>query len=189
MENDPPPAPGSLKRSLFPTLLNEVENKGTQGVRVRLRRGTSSNHFHCPVPRSSSHIGPRFFLPSEKSALELFRVGGAVHAIFWLFESSLAPDFSSFCSDDLDILVKFCTPSSFFFEDFPRLKVKIRKNPRVRKNFVSAILGPEMAAPILWTPGKMRSFCRKTHVHKIPRFRGGSADFIFMGARTKSLFF
>ena len=33
------------------------------------------------------------------------------------------------------------------------------------------------------------SFCRKTHVHKIPRFLGGflggggSADFIFMGAR------
>ena len=58
--------------------------------------------------------------------------------------------------------------------------------------FVSAILGPEMAAPILWTPGKMRSFCRKTHVHKIPRFGGGGyfgflggggADFIFMGAR------
>ena len=57
--------------------------------------------------------------------------------------------------------------------------------------FVSAILGPEMAAPILWTPGKMPSFCRKTYVHKIPRFRGGgifwvwgggSADFIFMGA-------
>ena len=61
-------------------------------------------------------------------------------------------------------------------------------------NFLSASLGPEMAAPILWTPGKMRSFCRKNHVHKIPRFRGegvfwvlggggGSADFIFMGAR------
>ena len=59
---------------------------------------------------------------------------------------------------------------------------------------VSAILEPETAAPILWTPGKMRSFCRKTYVHKIPRFRGGgilglggggggSADFIFMGAR------
>ena len=58
---------------------------------------------------------------------------------------------------------------------------------------LSAILGPEMAAPILWTPGKMRPFCRKNHVHKIPRFRGGvfwvlgggggSADFIFMGAR------
>ena len=27
--------------------------------------------------------------------------------------------------------------------------------------FVSAILGPEMAAPILGTPGKMRPFCRK----------------------------
>ena len=58
----------------------------------------------------------------------------------------------------------------------------------VSVKFLSAILGPEMAAPILWTPGKMRSFCRKTHVHKIPRFfggfwGGGSADFIFMGAR------
>ena len=38
---------------------------------------------------------------------------------------------------------------------------------------------------------KLRSFCRKTHVHKIPRFGGGyfafwgggSAHFIFMGAR------
>ena len=60
--------------------------------------------------------------------------------------------------------------------------------------FLSAILGPEMGASILWTPGKMRSFCGKNHVHKIPRFRGGgvfwvffwgggSADFIFMGAR------
>ena len=33
--NDPPPAPGNLKRSLFPTLLNEVQNQGTQGVRAR----------------------------------------------------------------------------------------------------------------------------------------------------------
>ena len=33
--NDPPLVPGSLKRSLFPTLLNEVQNKGTQGVRAR----------------------------------------------------------------------------------------------------------------------------------------------------------
>ena len=52
---------------------------------------------------------------------------------------------------------------------------------------LSAILGPEMAAPILLTPGKTRSFCRKNHVRKIPlRFffgGGGSADFIFMGAR------
>ena len=41
-------------------------------------------------------------------------------------------------------------------------------------------------------PEKMRSFCKKNHVHKIPCFRGGGvflgflgggADFIFMGAR------
>ena len=33
--NDPPPAPGSLKALLLPPLLNNVENKGTQGVRAR----------------------------------------------------------------------------------------------------------------------------------------------------------
>ena len=62
----------------------------------------------------------------------------------------------------------------------------------VSVRFLSAILGPEMAAPILWTPGKMRPFCRKNHVHKIPRFRGGYFGFwgeggvpilFFMGAR------
>ena len=70
---------------------------------------------------------------------------------------------------------------------------KIRKILLVSVKFLSAILGPEMAAPIFWAPGKMRSFCRKNHVHKIPAFEGGgiwgfgkgggSADFIFMGAR------
>ena len=43
----------------------------------------------------------------------------------------------------------------------------------VSVKFLSAILGPEMAAPILWTPGKKRPCCRKNHVHKIPPFRGG----------------
>ena len=39
---------------------------------------------------------------------------------------------------------------------------------------MSAILGPEMAAPILWTPGKYAFFLQKNlHVHKIPRFGGG----------------
>ena len=57
---------------------------------------------------------------------------------------------------------------------------------------MSAILGPEMAAPILWTPGKNAFFLQESlHVHKIPRLGGGgfwvwgwggSADFIFMGA-------
>ena len=56
-----------------------------------------------------------------------------------------------------------------------------------------------MGAPILRTPGKMRSFCRKNHVHKILRFWGGGvfwifgggrgADFIFMGARIFLNFF
>ena len=48
---------------------------------------------------------------------------------------------------------------------------------------LSVILGPEMGAPILWTPGKMRSFCRKTYVHKIPRFfwGGGWVFWVFGG--------
>ena len=39
--------------------------------------------------------------------------------------------------------------------------------------FVSAILGPEMGASILWTPGKIAFFLQENHVHKIPPFRGG----------------
>ena len=60
--------------------------------------------------------------------------------------------------------------------------------------FLPAILGPEMAAPILWAPGKIAFFLQENlHAHKIPCFRGGgyfgfflgggSADFIFMDAR------
>ena len=40
-------------------------------------------------------------------------------------------------------------------------------------NFPPAILGPRMAAPILWAPGIFGSFSwLKPHAHKIPRFRG-----------------
>ena len=64
--------------------------------------------------------------------------------------------------------------------------------------FLSAILGPEMGASILRTPGKSVLSAGKTHVQKNPRFRGrgvlgfgggGSADFIFMGARITHLSF
>ena len=55
-------------------------------------------------------------------------------------------------------------------------KFKFRKI-LVSVKSLSAILGPEMAVPILWAPGKMRSFCRKNNVHKIPPFRGGILGF------------
>ena len=55
---------------------------------------------------------------------------------------------------------------------------------------MSAILGPEMGAPILWTPGKNAFFLQEKPLSvKFPFFGGGvlggggSADFIFMGAR------
>ena len=58
---------GSLKALLFPPLLNKVQNKRNARGTSEVRRGTSSNHFHCPVPRSSGHIGhgkwETFFLP------------------------------------------------------------------------------------------------------------------------------
>ena len=55
-----------------------------------------------------------------------------------------------------------------------------------------AILGPQMAAPILWAPGIFWFFLLENpHAHKIPPFRGGfwvfleggggSANFISMG--------
>ena len=73
------------------------------------------------------------------------------------------------------------------------LPEKVRKI-LVSVKFVSAILGPEMAAPILWTPGKNASVLQENlHVRKIPRFRGGGIlglggggkgrFYIFMGAR------
>ena len=59
--------------------------------------------------------------------------------------------------------------------------------------FLSAILGPETGASILWTPGKNALFLQENHVHKkflvlggggiLGFFGGGSADFIFMGVR------
>ena len=54
---------------------------------------------------------------------------------------------------------------------------------------MSAILGLEMAAPILWAPGKCVLSAGKTISVKFlllgggPGGGGGSADFIFMGAR------
>ena len=52
-------------------------------------------------------------------------------------------------------------------------------NPEIRKSMVSikfppVILGPEMAAPILWAPGIFWFFLLENpHAHKIPPFRGG----------------
>ena len=65
---------------------------------------------------------------------------------------------------------------------------KIRKIP-VSVNFLSTILGPEMAAPILWVPGISVFFLQENlHVHKIPRFFGGVFWFFF-GGGGKCLFY
>ena len=52
----------------------------------------------------------------------------------------------------------------------------------VSVKFLSAILGPEMAAPFLWAPRISVFFLQENlHVHKIPRFGGGV--FWFGGGR------
>ena len=67
-----------------------------------------------------------------------------------------------------------------------------QKNPRVRKNSCPQFWGRRWLRQFYGHLEKTPSFCRKTYVYKIPRFGGGvfwvwggggSADFIFMGAR------
>ena len=54
---------------------------------------------------------------------------------------------------------------------------------------LSALLGPEMAAPILWAPGKMRSFCRKTMSMKFRVLGGGVFVFFLGGGGRVPIFF
>ena len=55
--------------------------------------------------------------------------------------------------------------------------------------FPPVILGPEMAAPILWAPGIL-GLCllENPHAHKIPPFRGGSWVFWKGGVEVPILF-
>ena len=69
------------------------------------------------------------------------------------------------------VLIVLCTLSFLAFAYHIRTIL-------VSVKFLSAILGPEMAAPILWAPGKIAFFLQEDlHVHKIPRFRGGGGYF------------
>ena len=56
--------------------------------------------------------------------------------------------------------------------------------------FPPAILGPEMAAPILWAPGMFGFFLLENpHAHKIPPFRGGVVVFLEGGGGWKCQFY
>ena len=77
--------------------------------------------------------------------------------------------------------------SAAFLSRF-RFSARFFRKILVSVKFLSAILAPEMGAPILWTPGKMRPFCRKTRVHKIPRFFGGGVFWVFWGGECRFYF-
>ena len=54
--------------------------------------------------------------------------------------------------------------------------------------FPPVILGPEMAAPILWAPGIFWFFLQENpHAHKIPPFRGGCWIFLEGGGEVPIL--
>ena len=56
--------------------------------------------------------------------------------------------------------------------------------------FPPVILGPEMAAPILWAPGIFWFFLLENpHAHKIPRLRGGVVGFLEGGGGSANLDF
>ena len=56
--------------------------------------------------------------------------------------------------------------------------------------FPPTILGPEMAAPILWAPGIFWFFLLENpHAHKIPPFRGGCWGFLEGGWKCQFYFY
>ena len=68
----------------------------------------------------------------------------------------------------------------------PKTRNRGQGRETIRKILVSvkfltpAILGPEMAAPILWAPGSFVFFVLENlHAHKIPRLWGGGGGFGF----------
>ena len=67
-------------------------------------------------------------------------------------------------------------------------KMPVFRKILVSVKFLSAILGPETGAPILWTPGKCALSAGKTHVHTIPRF-GGGGYFGFWGGGGECRFY
>ena len=54
-----PALPWKPKDPTVSTPIKQSRKQGDARGASEVRRGTSSSHSHCPVPRSSSHIGPR----------------------------------------------------------------------------------------------------------------------------------
>ena len=52
-----PALPWYVQNPSVSTPINQSRKQGDARGASEVRRGTSSIHFHCPVPRSSSHIG------------------------------------------------------------------------------------------------------------------------------------
>ena len=68
-------------------------------------------------------------------------------------------------------------------------RLKLRKSV-VSIKFPPVILGPELAAPILWAPGMFWFFLLENpHAHKIPPFRGGFWVFLEEGGGWKCQFY
>ena len=82
--NDPPPAPGNLKRSLFPTLLNETQNKRE---RKGYERG-AARHFLQSFPLSGSPVVQSYWAWSPGALFRHFWGPCPGGALFGLFRGS-----------------------------------------------------------------------------------------------------
>ena len=72
-----PALPWQSKSPSVSTLSKQSTKKGDARGASEVRRGTSSIHFHCPAPRSSSHIGHRVqCVAIEAASLALVFVAG-----------------------------------------------------------------------------------------------------------------
>ena len=112
------------------------------------------------IARSCRHTAPDLTLKKEVKD----RIAGSQNT-FWdrcrsLLKRSCRPSWDMHQTKELGQIYYF---QSFYFR---KILVSVK--------FVSAILGPEMGAPILWTPGKSAFFLQEKAMSiKFPFFFGG----------------
>ena len=121
-------------RNLFPR-----KNRCVQFDRVNKLQALIANHRRETV-QLELYSGGHPFLMKNHSCTPL-------SMWIWVHQNHASP----FASD--------LSLQTGYRKEFPAIH---QKKPRVVSvKSLSAILGPEMGASILWAPGKMRSFCRK----------------------------
>ena len=75
---------------MFPPLLNTVQQQGDASGASEVRHGTSFVHFHCPAPRTSSHIVRGTVLSKLLRTREWRSLGGC-HSLLLILSPKTVP--------------------------------------------------------------------------------------------------